>query len=226
VVVQAVVASSLEFLWSSGPSPGACHDNSVFESTPFCERLDAFVLAPYVLLADSAFAARKNVIPMFKDAALDAPEHLLFIRLHILLRNCVERAFGVFKSRFRAFAEATLDVDVLSLDVVIKATMLLHNRLLREREGRARMGMHPLWTPPAAALEPDLRGLPARKVLRGIRAVLNVEGVIADALARSLNQLRRDELLQLSDTLARCRDGNDARLVFVRFFGAKQALFE
>jgi len=91
VSICAIAAPNLEFLWVGGPYPGAAADNNVFENGVFAERIQQLVPHPYYIIGDSAYASTPQVVPMYKGTKHEHADNQVFIRLHVLARNCVER---------------------------------------------------------------------------------------------------------------------------------------
>lgn len=92
---------------------------------------------PYVIVADNAFAMKKNIIipySGYKNMVRNTRERIFSYRLSIA-RSGIENTFGILSSIFRVFRKPIL-LHPDEACIIIEYCVLLHNFLRRSRESR------------------------------------------------------------------------------------------
>ena len=123
--VQAIVNYDLMFTDVVARWQGSCHDSTIFDN---CHKravleTDQRYSGRY-LLGDGAYQNRSYIITPVLDP--DTPAKQLFNQAHIVLRNRIERTFGVYKRRF-PICKLGLRFKIGNSANVVVATMTLHN---------------------------------------------------------------------------------------------------
>ena len=110
------------------------HNNTV--NIPHAEPLtseDTETL-PYFLVGDEIFALKNWLMKPFPGRGLTEREKLFNYRLS-RARRTIENAFGILSARFRVFM-TPIRADVSTVDLIVKATVCLHNYLLSTENAR------------------------------------------------------------------------------------------
>lgn len=129
--VQTICNANLEITDIVARWPGSSHDSTIFNN---CYRKAKFESGCYgnsLLVVDGGYASKSYMMPPLDNPR--TPVEQLYNESQIRTRNCVERAYGVWKRRFPALAlglRTRLDNSL----VIIVATAVLHNMLRQNGE--------------------------------------------------------------------------------------------
>ena len=106
--------------------PGSTHDSFVFADSRIRQRFEDRELDG-VLVGDSGYARKPYMLVPYGRPSTEAEE--AYNRAHAKTRVCVERAFGVLKSRFRCLHSSggALAYDSGFVCRVTMACCMLHN---------------------------------------------------------------------------------------------------
>lgn len=141
---MALVDANYRFLFVDIGSYGRISDGGVFNSCDLSVALDgpnvlnipadttlpqSNIASPYVIVADDAFAMRRNLMKPFPMRNLQYDQRIFNYRLS-RARRVVENAFGIMCSKFRLFSKA-IPLTPEKVQTVVMATCCLHNFLLR-----------------------------------------------------------------------------------------------
>jgi hypothetical protein len=126
---------------------GACGrqaDGGVFANSVFGRKLldgtleipsevsqlpESRIECPYVFVGDQAFALKKHLMVPFRGTT-PPREQLIFNYRLSRARRIIENAFGIMAARWRIFRQ-TIIADPEYADVIVKATVALHNYLIK-----------------------------------------------------------------------------------------------
>ena len=137
VVMLATVDANLKFTYINVGAPGRSNDSSVFARSSLSEVIQSPVFAKRFLtvnnvriqshlIADSAFALGRTLMKPFPIRP-DMPKDYATFNYRLSRARCtVERAFGLFKNRFRLL-HRKLEFDLENTKAIIKAAAILHN---------------------------------------------------------------------------------------------------
>lgn len=147
VVLMAVADSDYCFRYIDVGGFGHEGDSNLFKSTDLGKKIYAGTLnlpqpkplpndpsglpAPFVFVADEAFALCENVLRPFPAKNLTSKNKIFNYRLS-RCRRYVECSFGILANKWRIF-HRPLDVSVDFADIIIKACCILHN-YVRKRD--------------------------------------------------------------------------------------------
>lgn len=149
IVLMALVDYDYNFLFADVGCQGRISDGGVLNTTSLGQKLEGNTLklpepralfdgqmpAPFVIVADDAFALTENVIKPYPGRfTKGCPERIFNYRLS-RARRIVENAFGILSSKFRVF----LDMICLEPSKVQTATLAciyLHNFLRRDQSSK------------------------------------------------------------------------------------------
>jgi hypothetical protein len=149
VKLQAACDATMKFLDVYTGITGRWHDQHAFHDSPLYGALhggwlgqkleEAHVVVqlpaaagaapvrarlPLQLIADSAYACTKHVLPAFFDSTARTGSRLVYNQKHASTRNVIERAFGLLKARWRVLRRASeLKLDNTVLMIVASCTI-------------------------------------------------------------------------------------------------------
>ncbi|XP_031348432.1 putative nuclease HARBI1 [Photinus pyralis] len=135
--VQIICDAELKILSINANYPGSNHDSFIWRQS----RIRHFLLQQYHanglrgswLLGDSGYMLEPFLMIPFLNPAENAPESRFNVN-HIRARNCVERAIGVLKCRFRVvLQERTARYEPNFVGKLVIACSALHNLCMRFR---------------------------------------------------------------------------------------------
>ena len=151
ILLQAVVDSRCFFTSVNTGPPGSLHDSAHFKSTELYRKVEEGVMGgfhddpltwesglpfPPYLVADRGYPLLSWCITPFKLGPMGTPlseEEVWFNRKHSSTRICVERGFGILKSRFKEIGTKTsLKLDFIP--TVVHCCCILHNILLASKD--------------------------------------------------------------------------------------------
>ncbi|XP_052215115.1 putative nuclease HARBI1 [Dreissena polymorpha] len=126
---QAVSSPDLKFLDVVARWPGSTHDSAIFENSRLKDYLDNH--DGMILLGDSGYALKRYLLTPI-PAPRNEQEHL-YNRRHRQGRLCIERTFGLLKSRFRCLHKTggVLPFKPQKCASVFVACCRLHNLCLQ-----------------------------------------------------------------------------------------------
>ncbi|XP_063895455.1 uncharacterized protein LOC135118162 [Helicoverpa armigera] len=144
IVLLGIVNANYEFIYVNAGINGSISDGGVFNHTSFHEKLlsdqlnlprpsvlpSSDVVAPYCLVADSAFAMNENLIKPYPQKNLTHDKRIYNYRLS-RARRIVENTFGILAERFRVFKKP-ITINVKNVPIIVMASCFLHNFLLKK----------------------------------------------------------------------------------------------
>lgn len=122
--VQAICDSNLKILDIIARWPGSTHDMTIFDDSLIRARFEANEFQNFYLLGDNGYANRNYLLTPLLTPITNREKK--YNRCHILMRNTIERTFGVVKRRFPCLSIG-LNVNVNTVLKIIVATSVLHN---------------------------------------------------------------------------------------------------
>ncbi|CAI6359977.1 unnamed protein product [Macrosiphum euphorbiae] len=114
--------------------PGSVHDQFIFTSSALStemERLHTNRIGQFYLLGDSGYASEPYMLIPILHANEGSPEYR-YTKNHCLVRNSIERVFGVLKGRWRCLKkDRVLHYKPQKAGVIINCA-ILHNMAIQE----------------------------------------------------------------------------------------------
>lgn len=152
IVLMAICDSNYCFTYANIGAQGRISDGGVFNDSSFALKMDRGTLnlptdeplatgrkcVPYVIVADNAFALKKNIMiphPGKASGTFNSRERIFNYRLSSA-RSRIENTFGIMASVFRIFRRPML-LEPEKARVVTECSVLLHNFLRRSRTSQA-----------------------------------------------------------------------------------------
>lgn len=151
ILLQGVVDTKCYFTSINTGPPGSLHDSAHFKSTELYRKVEEGVMRgfhddplnlpaglpfPPYIVANRGYPLLSWCITPFKTGPMGVPlsrEELWFNRKHSSTRMCVERGFGILKSRFKEIGtKSSLKLDFLP--IVVHCCCVLHNILLASKD--------------------------------------------------------------------------------------------
>ena len=129
-----VCNQKLEFLYLVTGNPGSVHDSTIFQNSLLCWQLETGVKTGR-LVGDSAYKPEHFMftpIPKPRTRLL-TPAEIRYNRAHKDARNCIERAFGVFKRRFPSMQKG-LTIRLDRIPNTVTACGVLHNLCIKFKQ--------------------------------------------------------------------------------------------
>lgn len=123
---QMVATPDYKFVNVVARHPGSAHDSRIYTNSSIKERLETGDLQGCLLIGDQGYACSSTLITPVRFPNTDAEQayNFHFIRA----RGCVERAFGVLKSRFAVLGpDSRIRLQYETASTVIVACTVLHN---------------------------------------------------------------------------------------------------
>lgn len=144
IVLLGIVNANYEFIYVNAGTNGSISDGGVFNHTSFHEKLlskqlhlpgpsilpSSDVVAPYCLVADSAFAMHENLLKPYPQKNLTHDKRIYNYRLS-RARRIVENTFGILAERFRVFKKP-ITINVENVPIIVMASCFLHNFLRKK----------------------------------------------------------------------------------------------
>lgn len=122
--VQAVGDSDLRFLDVVARWPGSAHDSNIFDNSALKANLISGTYGNSMLLGDGGYACTNYLLTPLTTTR--SPAEKRYNDTQILMRNAIERAFGVLKRRFPSIFFG-LQISLDSVLVLIVVVCVLHN---------------------------------------------------------------------------------------------------
>lgn len=131
--VQFVCDSELTFLDAVIKFPGSVPDKTIWDLCSLKEKMDKFIESQGSgyrgwLIGDSGYMQREHMMIPIEDPK--GKHQAAYQKAHIKTRNTIERAIGVYKSRFRCMCKqsgGSIQFDVDMCCKIIGACAVLHN---------------------------------------------------------------------------------------------------
>lgn len=150
IVLMALVDADYQFIYADVGVQGRISDGGVFNHTTFSKALVAgdlhipepeplsgrTICAPYVIVADDAFALQHNVMKPYKGIYEKGSVHRIFNYRLSRARRIVENTFGILSAVFRVLRKP-INLDANKATLVTLCCVYLHNYLRKNRESRA-----------------------------------------------------------------------------------------
>lgn len=128
---QAVCNSDLKFSNIVARWPGASHDSTIFQNSRLCAIFESGQMGQLVLLGDAGYPNKKYLLTPLQNPVTEAEK--LYNESHIRTRNCIERAFGIWKRRFPVLSLGIKTKVELVQDIIV-ATAILHNLCIKHND--------------------------------------------------------------------------------------------
>jgi hypothetical protein len=122
--VQSVASADLRFQDIVANWPGSTHDSHIFNNSRLKTRFENKEFRNAVLLGDGGYKLQTYLMTPFRNPSTE--DEMKYNRTHILVRNTVERKYGVWKRRFPCLVFG-LRCEMKTLLTVITACSVLHN---------------------------------------------------------------------------------------------------
>lgn len=135
IVLQGMCNDKLQFIDTFIGAPGRMHDAKIFKSSPIFEKLHnhAFMPSNYYIMGDNAYPNSKFLMTPFRDNGHLSVAQSRFNTALSSVRQTIERAFGLLKSKFRRLK--FLDVQDVSFgNEIIAACIFLHNFVIQNED--------------------------------------------------------------------------------------------
>jgi DDE superfamily endonuclease len=163
VVGQGFCDSSCCFVDAVFCYPGSVHDSRILRNSSMFTRAEAGTLFPPgvngILLVDSGYPLLPWLITPFSWLTSDH-RCKRFNKIHSRARQCIERAWGMLKARFRCLLKR-LDSNIENTCPIIMACIMLHNVCIRNKEDFLKE-----WEEELKALEPPVLPTPEEQESR------------------------------------------------------------
>ncbi|CAL1672278.1 unnamed protein product [Lasius platythorax] len=130
VHVQAVCTQQLLFTSVFVGNAGSVHDARVFRISPvarYIENPEIYFLNDSHLVGDAAYGIHPNMMVPYKDNGHLSPRQNNFNFCLSSARIAIERAFGVWKGRWRSILDCLPMIILEKIPEYIVATLVLHN---------------------------------------------------------------------------------------------------
>lgn len=142
IVLLALVDANYKFIGIDVGAKGRFSDGGIFSSSPLGQRLkmgrnlppdeplyNGGKPMPFVAVGDEAFPLQKHVMRPYPNRQASGNPRLEHFNYRLSrARRIVENAFGILAARWRVY-RSPFEISVKVVDVVIKATCILHNYL-------------------------------------------------------------------------------------------------
>lgn len=129
--VQSVSSANLMFQDIVARWPGSTHDSHIFNESRLKQRFETGEFQHGVLLGDGGYKLFPYLMTPFRNPT--TPNEHNYNRVQILVRNTVERKYGVWKRRFPCLAIGLRTKLQTSLTVII-ACAVLHNYCIQQKD--------------------------------------------------------------------------------------------
>lgn len=128
--VQAVCTQNLLFTSMFAGNAGSVHDARIFRISPvarYFENPEKYFCNDSHLVGDAAYGIHTNMMVPFKDNGHLSLRQKNFNFCHSSARMAIERAFGVWKARWRSILDCLSMITLEKIPEYILATAVLHN---------------------------------------------------------------------------------------------------
>lgn len=129
IVLQAVCDENLKFIDVYVGQTGRAHDSRVFRESRLFDQITNLVEKSYHILGDSAYTLKMNLLTPYRDNGYLTQEEIQYNCTHAKARSCIERAFGLLKSKFRRLKYLEM-TKTQNIPIVICAACVLHNFII------------------------------------------------------------------------------------------------
>lgn len=131
VVLQGMCDDKMRFTDVFIGAPGRMHDAKIFRSSPIFQKLPdpSFLPPKYHIMGDNAYPNSSFLITPFRDNGHLSPEKSRFNTSLSAIRQCIERAFGMLKTKFRKLKFVDIK-EVTAVNEIIAACIFLHNFII------------------------------------------------------------------------------------------------
>lgn len=150
IVLLALVDSDYSFVYIDVGSNGRVSDGGIFRKSSLSLALESNGLnipprkclpgrhaaIPHVIVGDSAFPLKENIMKPFATSDLSERKNRIFNYRLSRARRVVENAFGIMSNRFRIFRRP-IDIEVTKVTSLVLATCALHNFLRKSSHSSA-----------------------------------------------------------------------------------------
>ena len=128
-----VCRADMRFTYVDASFPGATQDAAVFRESRLREALTGGCIPQGFLLGDSGYGLSQHLLTPVPCPSENASRN--YNRAHRRTRNCVERAIGVLKSRFRCIDKSggPLRMSPSKCANIVNAVSILHNLAIQMR---------------------------------------------------------------------------------------------
>ncbi|XP_034234245.1 uncharacterized protein LOC117641206 [Thrips palmi] len=130
IQIQAVCTHDLQFTSVYAGHAGSVHDARVFRLSPVAQYVtnpDVYFPNDSHLIGDAAYGIHPHIMVPFKDDGHLTARQKNFNFCLSSARVSIERAFGVWKGRWRSVLECFPMVKIENIPEYLVATMVLHN---------------------------------------------------------------------------------------------------
>lgn len=127
---QAVCTQNLLFTSMFAGNAGSVHDARIFRISPvarYFENPEKYFCNDSHLVGDAAYGIHTNMMVPFKDNGHLSLRQKNFNFCHSSARMAIERAFGVWKARWRSILDCLPMITLEKIPEYILATAVLHN---------------------------------------------------------------------------------------------------
>jgi len=149
IVLLALVDANYRFLYVDIGAFGRVSDGGVYNSSSIANALatnsihipppapisGTDIIAPYVIVADDAFALKSYQLKPYSYRQLTQPKQIFNYRLS-RARRVIEQALGISSQRFRIFGRP-IALSPQKVKLLVMTACCLHNYLLRNRDAAA-----------------------------------------------------------------------------------------
>lgn len=129
--VQSIASADLKFQDIVARWPGSTHDSLIFNSSRVKKRFENKEFEPAVLLGDGGYKLELYLMTPFRNPLTE--DEINYNRVQILVRNTVERKYGVWKRRFPCLVFGLRCKLETSLAVIV-ACAVLHNVCIEQKD--------------------------------------------------------------------------------------------
>jgi nuclease HARBI1 len=129
--VQSVANANLSFQDIVVRYPGSTHDSHIFNQSVLKQRLERGEFGRSVILGDGGYKLYPYLMTPFRNP--NSEDQVRFNRVQALVRNTVERKYGVWKRRFPCLVFGLRCKLETSLTVIV-ACAVLHNFCIEQNE--------------------------------------------------------------------------------------------
>lgn len=134
--VQTISDANLKILDIVARWPGSTHDQTIFVNSSIRQRFERGDFGPYVIIGDSGYANTRYLATPFTAAADNQADPIIrqYNPTLVSTRNVVERQYGVWKRRFPILAYGMRLRSAETIQKVIVACAILHNRCIDKKQ--------------------------------------------------------------------------------------------
>lgn len=127
--IQMVSTSDNRIISVVARHPGSAHDSRIFNESKIKTRLEEADLQSYLLIGDQGYACSRYLLTPVRFPRTDGERHYNYH--FIQARTCVERTFGILKSRFSVLGpDSRIRLKPEKVSAVVVACSFLHNLCL------------------------------------------------------------------------------------------------